>query len=75
MNCCPADRYAEKCRLEQLKAAQEANVVGWYRKKNGMRRVYLLGFHPLKDFVAVTGGENDVSWLSYQYLMEHYDKE
>ena len=41
-------------------------------KNNGMRRVYLIGPHPIKDFVAITSGDNDISWISFYELYRDY---
>jgi hypothetical protein len=46
-----------------------------FLKNNGMRRLYLIGFHPMKDFVAVTGGENDITWIPFLELIQNYTEE
>ena len=45
----------------------------WYEKKTTGARVYLVGDHPSKDVVAITGGEDDVRWVKVAYFLEYFE--
>lgn len=40
---------------------------------NGMNRVVLYGFHPIKDFVLIGSGiEDDCRFVPYKWFIENY---
>lgn len=48
----------------------------WYIKNNGMARVILYGYHPMKDFVVIGSGiEHDVRYIPFIYFFENYTEE
>lgn len=46
-----------------------------YIKNNGMNRVYYIGIHPVKDFIAISRGGNDITWISYYEFHTNYKED
>lgn len=49
-------------------------------KTNGMERVYIIGLHPFKDFVAISSGEGShwgtpIRFVSFLWFYENFVRE
>lgn len=46
----------------------------WWKNRSTGARVFVIGKHPMKDAIAVTGGEDDVRWIPWERLVEFYEQ-